>query len=51
MALRLRDFDDVHHRGAVDPADLAERSLDGLNVVAVDRPRVFDAEILEKRPR
>src|SRR5207244_13639282 len=43
--------DDVHHRRTLEAADLAERPLDGLNVMAVDWTGVFDAEILEERAR
>src|SRR5205823_9946391 len=37
--------DDMHHRRTLEPADLSQRPLDVLDVVAVDRSRVFDPEI------
>ena len=43
--------DDVHHRRTLEPADLSQRPLDVLDVVAVDRSRVFDPEILEEGAR
>ena len=43
--------DDVHHRRPFEPADLAQRPFDVRDVVAVDRSRVFDAQILEEGPR
>ena len=43
--------DDVHHGRTLEPADLAQCPFDVLDVVAVYRSRVFDAEILEEGAR
>jgi len=41
----------VDYRRATEATDLAQRALDVLDVVAVDRPGVFDAEIFEEGAR
>ena len=43
--------DHVDYRRATEATDLAERALDVLDVVTVDRPGVFDAEIFEEGAR
>src|SRR5439155_10361238 len=40
--------DHVYYGRATQPADLAQRAFDVLDVVPVDRPGVFDAEVLEE---
>src|SRR5205823_6036563 len=43
--------DHVDHRWSTEAADLAQCALDVLDVVAVDRARILDAEVLEEGAR